>query len=54
MSEQDLIQQGRDEMADALGELLAGLDPEEDGQGYVDGVEDALFTLINHGASDPR
>lgn len=54
MTADDLIQEGRDEMAAALADWLATLDPRAYAEGYVDGVEDALITLVNHGASDPR
>jgi hypothetical protein len=54
----DLIAQatqaGRDEMAMALAELLAGPDAGAGAEGYRDGIEDALLTLLAAGATDPR
>lgn len=49
------MQAGRDQMAQALGNLLAELRGDDDYDGhFTDGVEDALVTLIQHGATDPR
>lgn len=47
-----IMQLGRDEMAAALAELLDSAAEETDA--YRDGVEDAIRTLVNAGANDPR
>jgi hypothetical protein len=48
------IQAGRDQMAQALADLLTNPEADAGAEGYRDGIEDALITLVNHGATDPR
>lgn len=45
---------GLDKAARLVAGLLNGTDPEQAAEGYRDGVEDALCTLIQAGATDPR
>lgn len=49
---EQIAQTGRDEMAQLLADLLATSTTES--QHYRDGIEDALQTLVNAGATDPR
>lgn len=52
---EQIHQAGRDEMAETLASMLnrtVGADELPDG--YRDGVEDALLTLIKADATDPR
>lgn len=49
-----LVQIGRDEMAAVLADLLDSIIDDEAADGYRDGVEDALLTLVHAGAADPR
>jgi len=48
------VQIGRDEMAAVLADLLDSIIDDEVADGYRDGVEDALLTLVHAGAADPR
>ena len=47
-------QAGRDEMARALADTLAGLGAEYDGSEYREGAEDMLNALMQAGANNPR
>lgn len=52
---EQIHQAGLDEAAEVLGNYLANECAADDtNENYRDGVEDALLTLIQHGAADPR
>jgi hypothetical protein len=47
-------QAGLDKAAQILAEAVDDLDVEYDGTEYLDGMVDALNTLVQAGATDPR
>lgn len=51
---EQIAQTGRDEMAEAITEYLASLDPQTYDAQYIDGVTDALNVIVQAGATDPR
>lgn len=40
--------------AEILAEWLTTVDPDDNADGYTDGIEDAILTLVKAGATAPR
>jgi hypothetical protein len=51
---EQIHQAGFDDAAEVLGNLLASLDPDDYDHEYLVGVKDAITTLVQAGATDPR
>jgi hypothetical protein len=51
---EQIHQAGFDTAAEVVAAFLASPEAAGGAEGYRDGIEDALNTLVRHGATDPR